>query len=214
MKIKPPKKKVAYLTFDDGPLRYTEAILNQLQRYQVKATFFVTGTQTKYGIKMYRRIVQDGHAIGNHTYSHNYRYIYSSVNNFKKDFSRLESLLWRIIQRKSSIFRFPGGSNNTVSLRYGEKQIMPKIIAEINRLGYRYFDWNVDSRDCDMPRRTTSSIIRTVLRECRSKRRAVILFHDFNKSTPLALPAIIQGLKKQGFTFDTLSRTTKRFEFK
>lgn len=212
MNKKNVKSKTAFLTFDDGPLRYTEDILNVLQRHHVKATFFVTGSKTKYGLQMYKRIVRNRHAIGNHTYSHDYRYIYSSVHHFKKDFYRLENLLRRSVKIKSRIFRFPGGSNNKVSHRYGGKQIMPKIIAEMNRLGYKYIDWNVDSNDCKMPRRTPDAITRRVLRECRRKREAIIIFHDFSKSTVTALPAIIRGLKEQGFTFGKLSRTSGSFQ--
>jgi peptidoglycan/xylan/chitin deacetylase (PgdA/CDA1 family) len=207
-------KKIAYLTFDDGPLRYTEAILNQLGRYGVKATFFVVGNSTPYGIQMYRRMVREGHAIGNHTYSHEFTSIYSSVPAFLKDFQQLESFLQRLTKKKPAIFRFPGGTNNKTSRKYGSKRLMSALTSVMTRKGYRYFDWNVDSGDAEKPKKTAKALIRNVLQGCKHKRKIIVLFHDFNKATPSALPAIIKDLKQQGFLFRTLSKKSFYCQFK
>ncbi|WP_369077327.1 MULTISPECIES: polysaccharide deacetylase family protein [Paenibacillus] len=206
--------KIAYLTFDDGPSRYTKAILDQLRNHRVKATFFVLGNRTFNGIRMYKRMVREGHAIGNHTFSHNYRVIYSSIPAFLKDFRKLESVLHRYVHVKPKIFRFPGGSLNAVNPKYGNRSKMIKVNQVMTRRGYRYFDWNVKSGDSEVPRPTTKAMIRNVLRGSKNKRKIIVLFHDFNPSTPKCLPAVIKGLRRQSFIFRALSKNSFTVRFR
>lgn len=171
--------KIAYLTFDDGPLSHTEAILNALKFHRVKATFFVIGNLSQYGTRMYRRMVQEGHKIGNHTFSHRYAVIYSSVAAFLKDFYRLDAHLKNVTGQKIKIMRFPGGTNNTSSRKYGERHLMSNLASIMKSKGYRYFHWNVDSGDaknplpnreaivpasvrCEFPVKEAASVARTV----------------------------------------------------
>jgi peptidoglycan/xylan/chitin deacetylase (PgdA/CDA1 family) len=207
-------QKVAYLSFDDGPVKNTEVILNMLKRYHIRATFFVIGKPTRYGIRMYRRMVREGHAIGHHTYSHRYDLIYSSVHAFLKDFQRLESLLLRVTGQKVKIMRFPGGTDNYSSLIYGGKKVMPRLVTLFRKRGYRFFDWNVDSGDAEKPPKSRKEIIQNVLKGCANKRRVIILFHDYNSATPKALPVIIRELRRQGFRFNILSKTSFGFQLK
>lgn len=155
---------------------------------------------------MYKRIVREGHAIGNHTFTHNYPVIYSSIPAFLRDFRKLESLMQRSIHVKPKIFRFPGGSQNTVSQKYGNKSLMRKLTQVMIGRGYRYFDWNVESGDSRIPRPSPEAMIRNVLNGSKNKRRIIVLFHDFNPNTPQCLPAVIKGLRRQGFIFRTLSK--------
>jgi peptidoglycan/xylan/chitin deacetylase (PgdA/CDA1 family) len=102
---------------------------------------------------MYKRIVDEGHQLGNHSYTHNYSSIYRSVQSFIDDFLRLENLLQSATGVSPKIVRYPGGSNNTVSHRAGGPGIMRQIVSEMARRGYAHCDWNVDARDgheCDL----------------------------------------------------------------
>ena len=143
------KPGVIYLTFDDGPsTKNTARLLDILKEENVKATFFLTDkTNTDYLIK---RMYDEGHTIGLHTASHNYKYIYSSTTNFIKDIEKIQEKVARITGEKSSIIRFPGGSSNTVS------SFNPGIMCTLSNMviekGYHYFDWNVSSGDAGSKR--------------------------------------------------------------
>lgn len=143
------KPGVIYLTFDDGPsTKNTARLLDILKEENVKATFFLTDkTNTDYLIK---KMYDEGHTIGLHTASHNYKYIYSSTTNFIKDIEKIQEKVARITGEKSSIIRFPGGSSNTVS------SFNPGIMCTLSNMviekGYHYFDWNVSSGDAGSKR--------------------------------------------------------------
>lgn len=200
-------EKIAYLTFDDGPSDITPKILDILDRYNVKATFFVIGNTSEFGKRMYRNIAERGHAIGNHTFSHDYNKIYRSVVAFKKDFNKLQDLLEETIGYRPKILRFPGGSDNTVSWRVGGKRIMYEITQTMLREGYMYFDWNADSEDANRVTVSKQVIQRAAIEKSRGKKEVIILMHDNSTkmTTVEALPGIIEGLKAQGFHFRTLS---------
>lgn len=207
--------KTAYLTFDDGPSINTPAVLDILKECGIKATFFVIGNNTEFGKSMYRRIVQEGHAIGNHTYSHNYSVIYSSKDAFWRDVEKLNDLIYEATGVRPKILRFPGGSNNHVSWKYSGKDFMKELVEEADLYGYQYFDWNVSSTDAVEKTRSKQEIINAVLEGVKDKKEAVILFHDSaTKTTTVeALPVIIEELKKQGFVFKTLSEAQKPIHF-
>lgn len=139
------------MTFDDGPSANTEQILAILRRYGIHATFFVIGNSSAEGQRLYELIQQEGHEIGNHTYSHNYASLYSSVHAFAHDTQRLSKLLEQTTGKRPILLRFPGGSNNQISRHYGGTRIMTPIIREMKREGYEYTDWNVSSTDAASP---------------------------------------------------------------
>ncbi|MFT9849229.1 polysaccharide deacetylase family protein [Aneurinibacillus sp. REN35] len=210
-----PKKKIAYLTFDDGPSTNTAAVLSILQRYKVKATFFVIGNETEAGKQMYKRIVAEGHAIGLHSYTHDYRKIYASPAAFHNDFTRIRNLVHSTTGLTPTITRFPGGSNNHVSRKYGGRTIMQTLIREMKQKGYQYFDWNVDSTDASRILQSREMIVRSVLQGSKNKQKAIILMHDSQVKTTTveALPAIIEGLVKQGFSFDIITAQSFTYQF-
>lgn len=211
----PPGDRVAFLTFDDGPSPVTVRILNTLKAENVRATFFVNGRNNEFGRSVYRRIVNEGHAIGNHTYSHQFSHIYSSAQNFKGDVIRMQDLVRATTGVEMDIFRFPGGSNNTVSHRHGGPHIMPILAREIVDMGFQYFDWNVSSLDAERAVQDKNVIIRSVLDGSRNRTRAIILMHDAGAKTTTAdaLPAIISGLRDMGFRFEVLTRNTPPIHF-
>jgi peptidoglycan/xylan/chitin deacetylase (PgdA/CDA1 family) len=207
--------KIAYLTFDDGPSSNTLAILEVLKQYDVKATFFVNGHPDL--SNLYKQISDAGHVLANHTYSHDYKRVYSSPDNFKKDAKKLDAYLTEITGKEPNyILRFPGGSNNHISRDYGGMEIMNSVIKEMNKEGYLYFDWNVDSSDASVFRQTKENIVQAVLTQSSEVKHAIILMHDLDPKTTTvqALPEIIEGLKSQGFAFAALSKNTVAPQFK
>ena len=209
-------KKVAYLTFDDGPSNNTIRILDILDEYQIKATFFVMANSTPVAMEGYKEMIERGHTIALHTYNHDYDKIYVSTDVFFENIVQLEKFLWENFSIKTKTLRFPGGSKNVSSKRYGGQRIMSDIIERCHELGYRYFDWNVDSGDGISPNVSVSSIVTNVLKGAKGKENAIILLHDINamNNTVTALPTIIKGLKEQGFEFDIISDETEEIQFK
>ena len=143
-KINPVKSsgKKVYLTFDDGPSSNTDQILDILKDYDVKATFFVVGKTDERSVKAYQRIVEEGHTLAMHSYSHKYDEIYESKEAFARDLNSLQEYLYETTGVWPRIYRFPGGSSNTVS-----KVDMQELIEYLTDIGITYFDWNVASGD-------------------------------------------------------------------
>jgi peptidoglycan/xylan/chitin deacetylase (PgdA/CDA1 family) len=196
-------KKVAYLTFDDGVSKYTNEILDILARYNVKATFFPNWKGNS--DEKYKRIYDEGHAIGNHTYSHEYDDVYTSRDGFISEVNRLNEKIRQVTGYTPVIFRFPGGSNNTVHKNYN-KDIMQQAISALSDLGMQYYDWNVNSGDADSSKGASKDTILSNVLARSTMDRAVILMHDTNTkgTTVAALPEIIEGLIAKGYSFGTL----------
>ena len=185
-------QKRVYLTFDDGPSANTEAILEVLKEYNVKATFFVVGKEDEASLEAYRKIVEEGHTIGMHTYSHQYSTIYQSVEAFSKDMERLQSLLKRVTGEDVKIFRFPGGSSNMVS-----NIKMQEFIKYLNQKDIIYYDWNVSSGDATSKYLEPEELVENVLRDVRIYNTSIVLMHDAaNKpNTVEALGDMIEELQ-------------------
>ena len=200
-------KKVAYLTFDDGPSENTELILNILDNYGIKATFFVI--YHKGSDALYQRIAERGHTLALHSFSHDYQYIYSSPENYFQDLANLEQYLSQLTGKKPTIMRFPGGSSNLVSKKYSPG-IMTTLTSQVEQKGYRYFDWNVDSTDAKSNDRTANEIAKETLKNTEGIEKAVILMHDAKakRTTADALPKVIAGLLDQGYIFRPINDTT------
>lgn len=201
------KPGVIYLTFDDGPsTKNTARLLDILKEENVKATFFLTDkTNTDYLIK---RMYDEGHTIGLHTASHNYKYIYSSTTNFIKDIEKIQEKVARITGEKSSIIRFPGGSSNTVS------SFNPGIMCTLSNMviekGYHYFDWNVSSGDAGSGR-SKKNTYRNVTNNLSKNRANVVLMHDIYDSTVDAVKDIIKYGKDNGYTFEKITMDTEMY---
>lgn len=211
----PSGPKVAYLTFDDGPSVNTVKILDTLKRNGIKGTFFVNGKDTTQANSLYKRIVNEGHAIGNHIYSHDYRVIYKNKAAFMKSLTQLETHVQKQTGVKMNIVRYPGGSNNQVSWKYGGKSLTREIAKELSAKGYVYFDWNVDSTDASVNKQSKQKIVSSVLNNAKGKSTIIVLMHDSSVKTTTAeaLPEIIEGLKKQGYSFDKITTNTYAPQF-
>lgn len=206
--------KHAYLTFDDGPSNNTVKILDFLKANNIKATFFVL--EKSESDEVYQRIVDEGHTIALHSTDHDYARIYKTVESSVKDFDDLRDFIKETTGADTNIIRFPGGSNNTVSNRYGGAGLMDKIRPAVEEKGYIYFDWNVDSMDASKGVQDKNVIVDAVLNQSKYLSDAVILMHDAAAKTTTvdALPEIVEGLKKQGFVFRPLTEESPVVKFK
>lgn len=198
-KINPVKSsgKKVYLTFDDGPSSNTDQILDILKDYDVKATFFVVGKTDERSVKAYQRIVEEGHTLAMHSYSHRYDEIYESKEAFARDLNSLQEYLYETTGVWPRIYRFPGGSSNTVS-----KVDMQELIEYLTDIGITYFDWNVASGDAVSRTLPAETIVNNCLSGIEKQKESVILMHDAsNKGTTIeALPQIIEAIQEQGDT--------------
>ena len=189
--------KVIYLTFDDGPGPATSRLLDILASKGVKATFFVTNTMGN--TEMIGRAYREGHAIGIHTYTHQYSQIYASDAAYWADFDRMAQIIRDQTGQDTKIMRFPGGSSNTVSRNYS-----PGIMSRLTKLmavkGYTYFDWNADSGDASG--HTNSSLVfQNITAGVQRQSVSVVLCHDIHPTTVEAMPQVIDWAKQNGYTF-------------
>lgn len=192
--------KVIYLTFDDGPGSYTEKVLNTLSKYGVKATFFVTHQFGGY-VNLIKKEYEQGHSVGVHSYTHNWN-IYKSVDAYVNDFNKMNADIEKYTGSKSKIFRFPGGSSNTVSRSYA-KGVVKAIASRMTSNGYQYFDWDVDSGDAAGANR--SKIHSNVVNGVKNCSKCIVLMHDIKSNTVNELDSILSELTSKGYKFGTLN---------
>lgn len=185
-------QKEIYLTFDDGPSSNTNKILDVLKEYDVKATFFVVGKTDEQSIRAYQRIVEEGHTLAMHSYSHVYSEIYDSKENFIEDLETLQEYLYQITGIWPRFYRFPGGSSNTVS-----KIDMQELAAYLKENGITYFDWNIASGDAINGELAADSIVNNCMGSIENFNECIILMHDAagKNTTVEALPEIITQVK-------------------
>lgn len=188
-------EKKVYLTFDDGPSDNTDKILDILADYNVKATFFVIGSTDEEDLKRYKRIVDEGHTLGMHSYSHNYKEIYKSLEDFDKDFTKLWKLLYDTTGYMPTLYRFPGGSLNQVC-----KEDIREFIGYLNKKGITYYDWNVVNGDAEGKDYTEGQMIENVLNGVAKKEVSIVLMHDGTgkDKTVDTLPKILDALISGG----------------
>lgn len=198
--IKKNANGTIYLTFDDGPrMGTTNVILDILKEENVKATFFVTMRGED---ELIKREYDEGHTVALHSASHDYSYIYSSVDNYFNDLKTVHDRVFNITGYDSRIIRFPGGSSNTISRKY-QNGIMSYLTKEVLNRSYRYFDWNINSGDAG---ETTDSheVVKFVTTKLSHDKVNVVLMHDIKSYTRDALKEIIEYGKNNGYTFDKL----------
>lgn len=181
-----------YLTFDDGPSSNTGRILDILSEYDVKATFFVVGKEEEEYRPLYNRIVEEGHTLAMHSYSHKYHEIYQSRESYVEDLTKLQEFLYDTTGVWCRYCRFPGGSSNTVS-----KVDMHELIEYLDEQDMTYFDWNIVSGDATSDYISSGDIIRNCTRKLGEFDEAIILMHDAAEkdSTVEALPGLIEQIQ-------------------
>ncbi|GIP41119.1 hypothetical protein J31TS4_43990 [Paenibacillus sp. J31TS4] len=201
-----PDGPTVYLTFDDGPSRLTPKVLDILEREGVPATFFVLGELAEKDPEMVRRIVEEGHALGSHSYNHVYKELYESFDGLWEQLRRTDRVLLEATGQYPALFRAPGGTFTNFDAFY---------FYYVEQAGYRIADWNVDSGDASRRGVPASEILRKV-KESPLSREVTVLMHDGtgHDETVRALPAIIAYYKEHGYTFGTLDESPQPVRFR
>lgn len=205
--------KKVYLTFDDGPSENTDEILKILDKYNIKATFFVIGKEDEESINRYKKIVEKGHTIGLHSYTHRYKEIYKDLSAFKKDFKRIQNLIYKATGVRSNYYRFPGGTSNTVS-----PTDMNVFVDYFNRKGIRYYDWNVQCGDAvkvpPNPDTLYKNVVEPILQY--HLQSYIVLIHDSvpMKNSVKALPRMIEKLQRENFELLPIDDDTEQIHHK
>lgn len=196
-------KKVAYLTFDDGPSPVTESILETLKQEKVKATFFVLGSNIDYRKEMVKRMYDEGHYVANHGYSHVYSKIYASPEAVLEEYNQTNEKIRDAIgnpEYNSHLFRFPGGS---VGGKYAELKNQTVTLLEQNEI--LHIDWNSLTGDSEKVNPTEEYLMDNLQKTTEGKNSLVILMHDAQakKITAETLPKVIEYLQQQGYSFES-----------
>lgn len=180
-----------YLTFDDGPSIYTDDILDILAEYDVKATFFVVGKEDDASKEALLRIVEEGHTLGMHSYSHKYSELYASQESFEEDFVRQRDYLEELTGISCRFYRFPGGSSNTVS-----REDMHVFMDYLDSQDMVFFDWNVASGDGGSKLLNPDTLVENSTADLERWNTAIVLMHDSadKPTTVEALPRIIEEI--------------------
>ncbi len=198
-------EKVVYLTFDDGPSDLTPQVLDILDKYNAKATFFVVG-HSEDCFYLIAEEAKRGHTVGMHTYTHDYEQVYASDEAYFEDLDQIAQVVKEQIGYVPAYIRFPGGSSNSVSAKYCEG-IMSRLVDSVHEKGYQYYDWNVSSGDGSNIE-TQDTIDNSIGHE--DLNNIILLCHDSatKQSTVDALPSIIEYYQQLGYTFKGIDRQT------
>ncbi len=199
-----PTGKIVYLTFDDGPGPYTQKLLDVLEAYNVKVTFFVTGYRPQYNHLIGAEYAA-GHSVGIHTYSHDYRQIYQSKDAYFADLEQIQAIIEAQTGQKTTLLRFPGGSSNTVSKF--TPGIMTALVKDVTDRGFQYFDWNVASGDAEgtVP---ADTVFQNVVAGIQKHDISIVLQHDIMGFSVDAVEAILAWGIQNGYTFLPLTPTS------
>lgn len=202
-----PDDKVVYLTFDDGPTIITNKLLDVLKENNVKATFFVVGKEIEGREEILKRIYNEGHSIGLHTYSHNFRKIYRSNSSFIDEMDCVAEKVKEVTGYSAHAIRYPGGSC---------KHLNEEMLNELHDCGYRVFDWNVNLCDGIDSKLSPKELIENSKKCKGSCYRRIILMHcnSNNRNTIKALPELIQYYKKNGYIFLPITDKTPEYYYK
>lgn len=204
--IYPPKDgdKVMHLTFDDGPSsKVTPQILDILKQHNIKATFFVLGTNVEKNPEIISRMAREGHAIAIHSYSHDMKNIYASTQNFIDEINRTRDAIINIVGEKkcADVFRFPGGAFRE------ERAEFKEILLENN---IPYVNWNCLTGDSETKTPISANLYNRAIRTANDSGQdsLVLLMHDTNvkQATVDSLPSIIKYFKDEGYRFDVIKR--------
>ena len=197
-----PEGRVIYLTFDDGPGAYTRELLRILNKYDVKATFFVVG---RGNAEILREIVNGGHAIGIHSVFHEYKTIYASPDAYFQDLLTMQAYIREVTGEETWLMRFPGGSSNTVS-RFNPG-IMTYLTQAVQDNGFQYFDWNVDSNDAGGAKKA-EEVFSNVKAGVENRQISIVLQHDIKAFSVEAVEQIILWGLENGYQFRALDMTS------
>lgn len=201
-------KKIIYLTFDDGPsFKVTDQVLDILKEKDVKATFFLIGNQIHDKETIVRRIYDEGHGIGLHTFTHKFKNIYCDEDNLIKEMIQCRNEINNVVDISPNIIRFPGGSY---------KHLNKGLLKKLHENNLKIYDWNVDNTDGMNPKLSPSEIYKKSIKGSEKLHPVILLMHctDMNKNTYKALPDIIDYYKNEGYEFRVINEDTPEMYFK
>lgn len=196
-----------YLTFDDGPSMHTKDVLDILNKAEVKGTFFVLGEQVVKHPEITKRIIKEGHSIGNHTYNHKYEELYgSSFGKFAEQVIETDKAIYKATGARTNLVRAPGGTYSNFDQGYFDA---------LAAAGYKLHDWNVDSGDSKRRGVPADEIVAAVI-ESKLMDKAVVLLHDGegHEESVKALPSIITYYKDKGYRFAALTDQVEPIQFR
>ena len=195
--------KICYLTFDDGPTEnITVDVLETLDKYNVKATFFMVGRMIDENRELARRVYDEGHLIANHSYYHDYKALYASSDSFFNEIDKTFNSIREVTgEEPFKLIRFPGGSYN-----YGDHaKVKQQYKALLKQKGYYFADWNCLDGDGESGNHTAAQLLKRIKSTAKSD-NVVVLMHDgcIGKTTAKILPTIIEYFQEQGYEFRRL----------
>lgn len=197
-----PEGKIIYLTFDDGPGKYTDDVLDILKKYKIKATFFTCGNGKP---NLVTKIHEEGHTVGIHCKSHDYNVVYASEEAYFEDLFAMQDLIYECTGVRTTLVRFPGGSSNKVS--EFNPGIMSRLTEQLAQQGFQYFDWNVSSGDSGT--KDTEKILNNMISGVKKHRWSVVLQHPETREFSMkALEDFIVWALENDYTFLTLDNTS------
>lgn len=203
-----PNGKVVYLTFDDGPGPYTLQLLDLLDKYNVKVTFFVTSQYEDY-LDLIGEAYRRGHTIAIHTYSHVFSEVYANETAYYTDLNKMSAICEAQTGVKPTIIRFPGGTSNSISKKYSVG-IMRALTQSLPQNGYQYCDWNVDSMDAGGAK-TADEVTTNVIRNIQDFRHSIVLQHDTKQFSVEAVDEILKWGLENGYTFLPMTEDTPMY---
>jgi peptidoglycan-N-acetylglucosamine deacetylase len=205
---KVPEEKKVYLTFDDGPIPVvTERILDVLKEQNVKATFFVVGKEIPGREQILKRIYNEGHTVGLHTYNHKFKVIYRSDDAFVDEMVQVRNIIYNVINIKPTAIRFPGGSSGRMT---------QELLDKLHKNNMKVYDWTLDLHDGDSADINVSQLVRNAENFNPKYKRLIILAHcnSNNKNTVKALPEIIKYYRDLGYEFDPIKDDTPDYYYR
>jgi peptidoglycan/xylan/chitin deacetylase (PgdA/CDA1 family) len=200
--------KVIYLTFDDGPSTVvTNKILYILKEEKVKATFFVVGYKINGREQTLKRMHEEGHSIGLHTYTHKYRQIYANDKAFIDEMDKTASEVEKVIGFSPVVIRFPAGS---------KKHLSKDLLEKLHSKNYKIYDWNLSLSDGIDYNTSPDKLFREATQKCINPDKIFLLAHcdQPNKTTCEALPKIIKYYKSKGYEFKVITADTPEYHFR
>ncbi|MGL4453292.1 MAG: polysaccharide deacetylase family protein [Sarcina sp.] len=210
------KTKEIFLTFDDGPSKYTPEVLKILKEKGVHATFFVLGSQLAESNEhkdYLKQEILDGNAIANHTYSHNFKTLYPhnsvDVSTFMGEINKTNDIMKSILGNNfnARVLRMPGGY---MSRAYYHDKNLPELNSELDKMHITSIDWDAETGDATGKRYTPQQLVNNAIKETKDETHIILLMHDSatKKTTVEALPELIDYYKSQGYEFKVIENPT------
>ena len=200
--------RTIYLTFDDGPCENTELVLETLAKYNIKATFFIIAGRSHY-LELLPRILEEGHTLGIHCYSHYLEGLYWDADSFFTDFINAQEVVYQYTGTYAHVSRLPGGSRTAHNLAITLEGRYDELREMMHNMGVRYYDWNVQPETY----KSTDGVQYLFTHPDEEYDFAIVLQHDTRGYSVLALDKMIQWALEQGYSFAPIDLTTPEIHF-